>query len=69
MFSTDLLDEALQIAAGIKRARSDIVTVLGGHGASFVHQEILDDNPAVDAVIRGEGEKSSCGPDRGGRSR
>lgn len=58
VFSTDLLDESLQIAAGIKKIRSDIVTILGGHGASFVHQEILENNPFVDLVIRGEAERS-----------
>ncbi len=36
----------------------NVVLVLGGHGASFVHQEILENNPFVDAVIRGEGERS-----------
>lgn len=58
VFSTDLLEESLQIAAGIKRLRSDIITVLGGHGASFVHEEILENNEFVDLVIRGEAERS-----------
>ena len=58
VFSTDLLDECLSIADAIKELTKNVYVVLGGHGASFVHEDILRRNPAVDAVIRGEAEKS-----------
>jgi radical SAM superfamily enzyme YgiQ (UPF0313 family) len=61
VFSTDMLDECLQLAAGLKTALPDVLVVLGGHGASFVHREILEHNPAVDAVVRGEGEDALLG--------
>ena len=56
VFSTDLLDTCLDLAQRLKDRAPEVEIVLGGHGASFVHREILERNPAVAAVIRGEGE-------------
>lgn len=58
VFSTDLLDECLNLASGIKELRKETVTVLGGHGASFVYEDILEKNAGVDIVVRGEAENS-----------
>ncbi len=46
----------IQISRIIKKKRSDIKIVLGGHNASFVDKETLTRYPFVDAVVRGEGE-------------
>lgn len=56
VYCTYMVQHCVDLAALIKERQPDVVVVLGGHGASFVPREILDNNPAVDAVIRGEGE-------------
>ncbi len=58
VFSTDLLDECLGLAAEIEKRQPGVPIVLGGHGASFVHRDILEHHPCVTGVIRGEGEHS-----------
>ena len=35
-----------------------VVTVLGGVHAHFMYEEVLQENPAVDFVVRGEGEQT-----------
>ncbi len=57
-YCTWVLDETLQLAALIKEMQPAVQVVIGGHGASFVAREILERHPAVDAVIRSEGEES-----------
>ena len=42
----------------IRNARPDIVTVLGGPEVGPVAEEVLSENPAVDIVVRGEGEET-----------
>jgi len=48
----------LQIARRIKEARKDLITVIGGHNACFVDRETLERYPWVDAIVRGEGERT-----------
>jgi radical SAM family protein/B12 binding protein len=56
VYCTFMLQHCLDLAAQVRERQPDAVIVLGGHGASFVAREILEENPVVDAVIRGEGE-------------
>ncbi len=60
-YCTWIMDQALQLAALIKERQPSVRIVLGGHGAHFVARQILDHNPAVDAVIRSEGEDALLG--------
>lgn len=43
-------------AQRLKRLNPGIFVFIGGYTASFFAQEILRDHPAIDAVIRGDGE-------------
>ena len=45
-----------EVTAAIREARPGALVVLGGENASAMHASILRDCPAVDAVVRGEGE-------------
>ena len=47
---------ALALAAKIKKAVPGVRTVLGGYTASYFAAAILNDFPAVDFVVRGDGE-------------
>ncbi|MDJ0782558.1 MAG: radical SAM protein [Desulfosarcinaceae bacterium] len=47
---------AIEIAETAKALDSDVVTVFGGVGATFLWQQLLTDVPALDYIIRGEGE-------------
>ncbi|PLX81203.1 MAG: radical SAM protein [Desulfuromonas sp.] len=48
----------LQIARLVKRESSGIRVIIGGHNATFVARQTLERHPYVDAVVRGEGEKT-----------
>ncbi len=52
------VDRALVLAAAIKRLQPAILTVLGGPHASFCAAETLAACPALDVVVRGEGEET-----------
>lgn len=52
------VDRALSLAAEIKRLEPSILTVLGGPHASFCAAETLAACPALDVVVRGEGEET-----------
>lgn len=58
VFATVNLDYCLRLAAALKKQDRRLCTILGGHGASFVHKQILENNACVDIVVRGEAEKS-----------
>ena len=47
----------LELAAKLKAADPALKIVLGGFTATYFHKEILDGFPAVDFVVRGDGEK------------
>jgi radical SAM superfamily enzyme YgiQ (UPF0313 family) len=46
----------IQIARKIKERKASVLTVVGGHNASFVDELTLERFPAVDSIVRGEGE-------------
>lgn len=46
----------LHVAAELKRLAPDVPVVVGGHNASFLDRELLTRFPAIDVVVRGEGE-------------
>lgn len=54
--SMDSLREAIFISESVKRVRPDIIICWGGHLASFSAKDLLNNNPAIDYVVRGEGE-------------
>ncbi|MDY6934632.1 MAG: cobalamin-dependent protein [Spirochaetota bacterium] len=46
----------IQIAKLIKTKSPEILTIIGGHNASFVDHLTLEQYPWIDSIIRGEGE-------------
>ncbi|MEJ5357947.1 MAG: radical SAM protein [Desulfobacterales bacterium] len=52
------VDRALSLAAAIKRLDPAALTVLGGPHASFCAEKTLAACPALDVVVRGEGEET-----------
>lgn len=54
---TALEPDAREVCRSAKRVSSDIVTVVGGVHPTFLWREILEQEPAVDVVVRGEGEQ------------
>lgn len=54
--SIDSLPQAVEISEAIKKERPDIFVCWGGHLASFSAKDLLNSNPAVDCIVRGEGE-------------
>jgi radical SAM superfamily enzyme YgiQ (UPF0313 family) len=49
--------EALKIAEAVKKEDPDIRVVTGGHTSTYFNRQILDFTPAVDLIIKGDGEK------------
>lgn len=58
MTETDSYHHLLRICGKIKERKPGILTLLGGVHAAAVHYETLHDFPAVDFVIKGEGENA-----------
>ncbi len=50
--------EILYIAESLKKVNPALKIILGGHEVSYDSIEILKNNPSVDFIIRGEGEKT-----------
>jgi anaerobic magnesium-protoporphyrin IX monomethyl ester cyclase len=50
------IEQVLRIAADIKKIAPHVHIVLGGPEVSFAIFDLMNDNPAVDFVIKGEGE-------------
>lgn len=48
--------DVIEVARRLKALRPDLYIFLGGYTASIFHEEIVRDFPAIDAVIRGDGE-------------
>ncbi|MBU4449631.1 MAG: cobalamin-dependent protein, partial [Proteobacteria bacterium] len=48
----------IRLISRIKSARSDVVTVMGGYHPTMFDSLLLKDVPALDLVIRGEGDES-----------
>jgi radical SAM superfamily enzyme YgiQ (UPF0313 family) len=53
---TPVFHRAVRLAEAIKRQFPDILILLGGHHASILPVEVLQDNQAFDIVVYGEGE-------------
>lgn len=49
---------AVELLAAAKAADPAIVTIIGGIHTNFLWQECLEGEPAVDVVVRGEGEET-----------
>lgn len=52
------LEAQLALAERVKAARPGVRVVLGGPSATFHARALLETRPAVDAVVRGEGEET-----------
>jgi len=50
------IESTLKLASDIKKIAADTVIILGGPEASFGIFELMHDNPAVDFIVKGEGE-------------
>ncbi len=50
--------EFMQLAARLRQALPQAHITAGGHFATFAAQEMLKDFPALDSVVRGEGEQT-----------
>lgn len=55
---TMTFNHAMQIVTDAKAISPDLVTLMGGPHASFLAREILARFPALDIVVRGEGEET-----------
>ena len=51
------IEKVLYIAQSLKKVNSDLKIVLGGHEVSHDAKALIKDNPFIDFIIRGEGEK------------
>ncbi len=58
MTETDSYHHLLRICERIKARRPAVLTALGGVHASAAHSETIRDFPAVDFIVRGEGEEA-----------
>jgi anaerobic magnesium-protoporphyrin IX monomethyl ester cyclase len=54
------IEKILKIAEDIKKISPDKFIVLGGPEVSFGIFELMHDNPAIDFVVKGEGETAFC---------
>jgi anaerobic magnesium-protoporphyrin IX monomethyl ester cyclase len=53
---TSTYPAGLQVLKAAREIDSSIVTVMGGVHPTFMFEEVLNENPEVDYVVRGEGE-------------
>ena len=53
---TALEPDAREVCQSAKLLNPEVTTVLGGVHPTFMWQDVLDSEPAVDVVVRGEGE-------------
>jgi tRNA A37 methylthiotransferase MiaB len=58
MTDSDSFHHVLQIGEEIRRLAPDALIVLGGPHASAVAEQTLSTYPAIDAIVRGEGEET-----------
>ncbi|NLX71451.1 MAG: DUF4080 domain-containing protein [Clostridiales bacterium] len=52
------INEVLMVADSIKRVLKDCIIVLGGPEVSFGAADIMKDNPGIDFIVIGEGERT-----------
>ena len=55
---TPTIQSALQSTRGAKEVCPDSTVIIGGPHATFMDAQILNDEPSVDVVVRGEGEET-----------
>ncbi len=55
---TAAINDSLKLLRGAKEIDERIITVIGGVHPSFLYREILSENPWVDFVVVGEGERT-----------
>ena len=53
---SQMIHTAAKLADAVKAVHPDALIILGGYHPTFAHREILQDFPAVDLCVRGEGE-------------
>ena len=51
------IEKTLRLASDIKKISPDTLIVLGGPEASFGIFELMHDNPGIDFIVKGEGER------------
>ena len=51
------IEKVLYISQCLKKVNPNLIIILGGHEVSHDSKEILKENPWIDFIIRGEGEK------------
>ncbi len=55
---SQVLPISVELAAAVKASHPDALVIMGGYHPTFAHREILQDFPAVDLCVRGEGEQT-----------
>jgi len=55
---TPTINSAIRIARGIKQINPDSTIILGGPHATILPEDILNNVPEVDIIVRGEGEET-----------
>lgn len=53
---TPCINSAVETLATVKECSPGILTVLGGVHANFCYEDLLQQNPQIDFIVRGEGE-------------
>jgi len=56
---TPSINTAITIACHLKKANPDLTIILGGPHATLLPEETLSSSPAIDMVVRGEGEQTT----------
>lgn len=51
------IEEILYITQCLKKVRPELIIILGGYEVSYDSKAIMEQNPHIDYIIRGEGEK------------
>lgn len=57
--STSAHPTVLDLARNLKKSRPDVRVIYGGVYPTYHWEEILRDNPAIDFIVRGEGEETA----------
>jgi len=55
---TPIINSTIQIAKGIKQNNPDSIIILGGPHATILPEEILNNVPEIDIIVKGEGEET-----------
>ncbi len=52
------ITQILYLTSNIRKVNKDVIIILGGQEVSFDSEHIIEENPQIDYIIRGEGEKT-----------